>query len=108
MLIGGSPCQSFSSLGDGSGLNGKSGLFWEFARLLKEVNPKYFLLENVKMKKEYQQIITDELGFEPIEINSSLVSAQNRKRLYWTNLKVDSVIDRNIFFRPSFRRYKRS
>jgi DNA (cytosine-5)-methyltransferase 3A len=55
-------------------------------RLLKECKPKYFLLENVKMKKEYQDVITEHLGVEPIEINSNLLSAQNRKRLYWTNI----------------------
>lgn len=97
LLIGGSPCQSFSSIGKGEGMSGKSGLFYEYVRLLKETNPKYFLLENVKMKKEYQDIISKELGVEPVEINSSLVSAQNRKRLYWTNLKVDRIVDRNIF-----------
>ena len=53
LLIGGSPCQSFSKVGDGSGFDGKSKLFWEFVRLLKETKPKYFLLENVRMKKEF-------------------------------------------------------
>lgn len=60
--------------------------FFEFVRLLKECKPKYFLLENVKMKKEYQNIISEHLGVQPIEINSSLLSAQNRKRFYWTNI----------------------
>ena len=86
ILIGGFPCQSLSRAGDGTGLNGKSGLFWEFIRLLKETKPKYFFVENVKMKKEWSDIITTELGVEPILINSSLVSAQNRERLYWTNI----------------------
>ena len=86
LLIGGSPCQSFSTAGNGTGFNGKSGLFWEYARLLKEVKPTYFLLENVKMKKEWRDIISYELGVQPIEINSRLVSAQNRPRLYWTNI----------------------
>ncbi len=86
LLIGGSPCQSFRSLGDGSGLNGKSGLFWEYVRLLKETNPKYFLLENVKMKKEWEQVITDALGVKPITINSKFFTGQNRNRLYWTNI----------------------
>lgn len=86
LLIGGSPCQSFSIAGNGSGFNGSSGLFWEFIRLVNEVKPKYFLLENVKMKKEWEQVITDALGVDPIEINSRLVSVQNRKRLYWTNI----------------------
>ena len=96
LLMGGSPCQSFSSLGDGSGLDGKSGLFWEFVRVLKEVKPKYFLLENVSMKKEWLDIISDELGIGPIEFNSNLVSAQNRKRLYWTNIPFSLPIDRGI------------
>jgi DNA (cytosine-5)-methyltransferase 3A len=86
LLIGGSPCQSFSSAGNRNGFDGKSGLFWEYVRVLKEVNPTYFLLENVVMKKEWEDIITKELGVEPIKINSSLVSAQNRVRLYWTNI----------------------
>lgn len=86
LVIGGSPCQSFSVAGDGSGFDGKSGLFWEFIRILREVNPTYFLLENVVMKKEWQEIIDDAMGVEPIKINSSLLSAQNRNRLYWTNI----------------------
>lgn len=88
LLFGGSPCQSFSNAGNGSGFDGKSGLFYEFVRLLKECKPTYFLLENVKMKKEWQDIISEELGVKPIKINSNLVSAQNRERLYWTNIPV--------------------
>ena len=86
LLIGGSPCQSFSSAGNRNGFDGKSGLFWEYVRVLNQVKPTYFLLENVVMKKEWEDIITKELGVEPIKINSSLVSAQNRVRLYWTNI----------------------
>jgi DNA (cytosine-5)-methyltransferase 3A len=86
LLIAGSPCQSFSSLGDGSGFDGKSGLFWQFVKVLNEIKPKYFLLENVMMKKEWRNIISSQLGVEPIMINSNLLSAQNRKRLYWTNI----------------------
>ncbi len=98
LLIGGSPCQSFSNAGDNTGFNGKSGLFWEFVRILKETNPTHFLLENVKMKKEWQDIISKELGIEPIKINSNLVSAQNRERLYWTNIKnIKQPKDRKIF-----------
>src|SRR5210317_958564 len=92
LIIGGSPCQGFSFAG--KQLNFKderSKLFFEFVRILKDikkVNPDVkFLLENVKMKKESQNIISSFLGVEPIEINSSLVSAQNRKRLYWTNIE---------------------
>jgi len=97
LLIGGSPCQSFSNAGDGSGMDGKSKLFWEFVRVLKETKPTYFLLENVKMKKEWEKIITDTLGVEPIAINSRLLTAQNRPRLYWTNIpNVVQPIDRGI------------
>lgn len=87
MVIGGSPCQSFSVAGNGTGFEGKSGLFYEWVRILREVNPKYFLLENVCMKKEWENEITQEVGVTPIMINSALVSAQNRKRLYWTNIE---------------------
>jgi DNA-cytosine methyltransferase len=100
ILFGGSPCQSFSRAGDGSGFDGKSKLFWEYARLLKETKPKYFLLENVVMKKEWEQVITDALGVEPILINSALVSAQNRRRLYWTNIpNVKQPIDKNVYLK---------
>jgi len=87
LLMGGSPCQGFSFAG--KQLNFKdprSALFFEFVRLLKETKPKYFLLENVRMKKEYQDVISEHLGVEPVMICSSLVSAQSRKRLYWTNI----------------------
>lgn len=87
LLIGGSPCQGFSFAGKQLNfVDPRSRLFFEFVRILNEAKPRYFLLENVKMKKEYQDIITKYLGVEPIEINSALVSAQNRKRLYWTNI----------------------
>tara|TARA_B100000575_G_scaffold282556_1_gene274411 strand:- start:9822 stop:10841 length:1020 start_codon:yes stop_codon:yes gene_type:complete len=92
LLIGGSPCQGFSFGGKGLNFDDpRSKLFFEFDRLLKELKPKYFLLENVKMKKESEQVITDYLGVEPVEINSRLVSAQNRKRLYWTNIPFDGL-----------------
>jgi len=99
LLFGGSPCQDLSrAKTDGDGLNGeRSGLFWEFVRLLKETKPKYFLLENVVMKKEWADIISNELGVEPIEINSNLVSAQNRRRLYWTNIpNIEQPKDKGI------------
>ncbi len=97
LCFGGSPCQSFSSAGNRTGFDGKSGLFWEFVRVLNEVQPKYFLLENVKMKKEWEDIITKEMGVEPIRINSNLVSAQNRERLYWTNIpNITQPEDKNI------------
>jgi len=80
-------CQSFSVAGNGKGFDGSSGLFYEWLRILREVSPKYFLLENVCMKKEWENVITQEVGVAPIMINSALVSAQNRKRLYWTNIE---------------------
>lgn len=96
LLFGGSPCQSFSSFGNGKGFEGKSGLFWEFVRVLNEVKPTYFLLENVNMKQEWKDIISEALGVQPISFNSNLVSAQNRDRLYWTNIKFDLANDKNI------------
>jgi DNA (cytosine-5)-methyltransferase 3A len=87
LLIGGSPCQGFSFAGKQLNFDDpRSKLFFEFVRLVNECKPKYFLLENVVMKKEYEDIITEYLGVAPIKINSSLVSAQNRVRLYWTNI----------------------
>lgn len=87
LLIGGSPCQWFSVAWKMLNFDDpRSKLFFEFVRILREVKPKYFLLENVKMKKEWQDIISQQLWVEPIEINSSLVSAQSRRRLYWTNI----------------------
>lgn len=109
LLIGGSPCTNFSSIGYANGMvtgdveitsleqylalktadttfTGQSYLFWEFVRLLKEISPKYFLLENVVMAKKWESIITTNMHTFPIKINSSLVSAQNRPRLYWTNI----------------------
>lgn len=92
LFIGGSPCQGFSFAGKQLNFEDpRSKLFFEYVRMLKELrvkNPEIkFLLENVKMKKEYQDIISSYLGVEPIEINSSLLSAQTRKRFYWTNIK---------------------
>jgi len=93
LLIGGSPCQDFSLAGKGKAFDGDRGkLFWEFKRLLDELQPRYFLLENVKMKKESQDVITEALGVDPIEINSDTVSAQNRKRLYWTNIPFKNTL----------------
>lgn len=107
LLIGGSPCTNLSIAGDKSGVicdsldkylelkesgfdfgKNQSYLFWEFIRLLRELKPRYFLLENVaSMKREYKDLITSEMGIEPVMINSSLVSGQVRKRLYWTNIE---------------------
>ena len=77
LLIGGSPCQGFSFAGKQLNFEDpRSKLFFEFVRLLKECKPEYFLLENVRMKKDYQDIISEHLGVEPILINSALMSAQ--------------------------------
>lgn len=130
LLIGGSPCQSFSFIGHMDGMstnengikkeiltleeylkaknngfefNGFSYLFWEYVRLLNEVKPKFFLLENVNMTKKWENVITKALGVKPIRINSSLLSAQNRKRLYWTNLPIKGVPkDSNILLKSIF------
>jgi len=98
LLIGGSPCQGFSFAGKQLAFDDpRSKLFFEYVRLLKELKPKYFLLENVRMKKEYLDIITEYLGVEPVLINSSLFSAQNRQRYYWTNIPFDkNIIDKSI------------
>ena len=87
LLLAGSPCQGFSRSGQQLGFNdSRSALFFEFVRLLKECAPKYFLLENVPMRQEYREIISDHLKVPSIMINSALVSAQNRRRFYWTNI----------------------
>jgi len=101
LLVGGSPCQGFSFAGKQLNFEDpRSALFFEFVRLLKETNPLYFLLENVKMKKEYQDVITKYLGVEPIGINSALVSAQNRRRLYWTNIpNIEQPEDKGILLK---------
>ena len=123
IVIGGSPCQSLSFAGKMDGMatkdekiditsleqyldlknkgfefEGYSYLFWEYVRILKEVKPKYFLLENVKMTKKWKNVITDALGVEPIMINSELVSAQSRERLYWTNIpNIEQPEDKHIY-----------
>lgn len=98
LLIGGSPCQGFSFAGKQLNFDDpRSKLFFEFVRLLKECKPKYFLLENVVMLQKYQDIISEQLGVKPIFINSRLVSAQDRKRLYWTNIpNIKMPPDKNI------------
>lgn len=100
LLIGGSPCQGFSMAGKGLNFKDKrSQLFFEYLRAKKEIKPKRFLLENVKMKKEIQDEISRLMGCQPIFINSALVSAQNRQRLYWCNWKVRQPDNRNIFLK---------
>lgn len=92
LLIGGSPCQSLSIIQSKTreNLDGKSKLFFEFVRCLEEVKPKYFLFENVaSMNAESKQVISELLGYQPIFINSNCFSAQDRPRLYWTNIPVD-------------------
>lgn len=121
LICGGSPCTDFSLMGHQKGMvttenhivdtlekylklksegfqfEGSSYLFWEFVRLYKETNAKYFFMENVRMTKKWENIITNALGVKPIFINSSLVSAQNRERLYWTNIPCNTDIqDKNI------------
>jgi len=94
LLIGGSPCQGFSFAGKQLNFDDpRSKLFWEYVRLLNALKPTYFLLENVKMKKESMDVITRALRVDPIFINSNLVSAQNRQRYYWTNIPVDKLPD---------------
>jgi len=113
LLIGGSPCQSFSFAGKRKGMStkceteiltlehylelkaegyefeGQSYLFWEYMRLLNETKPTYFLLENVMMGEKWEKILSKAIGVNAIEINSALVSAQNRRRLYWTNIGLE-------------------
>jgi DNA (cytosine-5)-methyltransferase 3A len=99
LLIGGSPCTDLSiAKKNREGLKGsRSSLFWEYVRILKEVKPKYFILENVaSMAKADKDIITAEMGVEPVMFNASLVSAQMRKRLFWTNIAFELPADRGI------------
>lgn len=87
LMIGGSPCQGFSFAGKGLNFSDpRSRLFFTYVRLLRAINPKYFILENVRMRKDVEQVISNMLGCKPLRINSALVSAQNRERLYWTNI----------------------
>ena len=98
LIMGGPPCQDLSFAGKGKGLKQgtRSSLFFEFVRVLKALQPKYFLVENVRMKKENQDIISEHLGVEPKVFNSSKVSAQNRHRLYWFNWEVGELEDKGI------------
>ena len=97
LLMGGSPCQGFSFSGKQLNFDDpRSKLFFEFVRLIEEVKPKYWLLENVVMKQEYQDVISQHLGVEPVKYNSSLTSAQNRVRLYWANFDITDPTDQGI------------
>ncbi len=131
ILLSGTPCTSFSFAGKRNGMStktnvkiltleqylelkennfefeGQSYLFWEFVRVLKETKPKYFLLENVRMTKEWQDVITNIVGVEPLVINSSLLSAQNRHRIYWTNIPDISIPeDKNIMLKDIIGEYE--
>jgi DNA (cytosine-5)-methyltransferase 3A len=101
LIMGGSPCQGFSFAGKQLAFDDpRSALFFEFVRCVEELKPKYFLLENVRMKKEYLDVISEYMGVEPIMINSALVSAQNRVRYYWTNIpEIEQPEQRNIVLR---------
>ena len=110
LMLAGSPCQGFSFAGKQLAFDDpRSALFFEFIRLLKEIKPKYFLLENVRMKKEFLQVISQQVsecypeitfGIEPIFINSSLLSAQSRQRYYWTNIPgIQEPEDKGIVLR---------
>ena len=110
LIMGGSPCQGFSFAGKQLAFDDpRSALFFEFIKLLKAIKPKYFLLENVRMKKEFLDIISQEVskcypeidfGISPILINSSLLSAQSRQRYYWTNIpNIQQPEDRGIVLR---------
>lgn len=101
LIIGGSPCQGFSVAGAGLNFDDpRSRLFFIFVEILKHYKPEYFLLENVKMIRDWQNIISQQMEVEPIMINSALVSAQNRKRLYWTNIKnIEQPKDKQIYLK---------
>ena len=116
LILAGSPCQGFSFAGKQLAFDDpRSALFFEFVRLLKEIKPKYFLLENVKMKQQFQDVITEQVSacypdfegcdlfggqIKPILINSALLSAQNRQRLYWTNIpNIEHPEDKGIVLR---------
>ncbi len=96
LLIGGSPCQSLSRVIKGEGLAGKSGLFYAFIEAKNITKPNYFLLENVKVKKQDLDIMTNLIGVEPVLINSASFSGQNRERYYWTNLPIHNYTSSSI------------
>ena len=119
LIIGGSPCQSFTFAGKREGMitddklevttleqylslksegfifKGESYLFWEYVRIFKELKPKYFFLENVRMDKKWESIISKTMGVEPIKLNSNIFSATNRQRLYWTNIPINEIPEKS-------------
>ena len=100
LLIAGSPCQGFSMGGKQLNFDDpRSKLFFVFVDALKHYKPKCFLLENVRMKKEWEEVITNILGVQPVLINSALVSGQDRKRLYWANFPISQPADKGILLR---------
>ena len=97
IILAGSPCQGFSFAGKQLAFDDpRSKLYFEFERLLKEIKPKYFFLENVKMRREYANVISERLDISPIILNSSLFSAQNRVRYYWTNIPQDFYVKNDV------------
>lgn len=96
LLIGGSPCQGFSYAGKGLNIKDpRSKLFFEYARLLEALKPKYILLENVKMARKYLDVITEILDVPPVLIKSDRFSAQDRRRYYWTNIPIAEIPESN-------------
>ena len=112
LLIGGNPCVSWSVAGKQLGTEDPRGqLLFDYVNILHHIqkhNPNVkFLVENVKMKQEFQDIFSDMLGVQPIEINSALVSAQNRKRLYWTNWEFGQPEDKHIMLKDIVHEYSK-
>jgi site-specific DNA-cytosine methylase len=101
LIMGGSPCQGFSIAGNKLNFDDeRSRLFFDFVDVVKHYKPKYFLLENVRMRKDIQDAISTILGVQPILINSGLVSAQSRDRLYWTNIPdITQPEDKDIYLK---------
>ena len=97
LLMGGSPCQGFSFAGKQLAFDDpRSRLFFEFIRIMNELKPKYVLLENVRMKKQFEDVITEHIGFPPQLINSSVASAQNRWRNYWFGMLINGKYEQII------------
>ena len=113
LLIGGSPCQGFSHAGMQEGFSDpRSALFFEFVRIKNAIKPRYFLLENVKMRKEWLNLITIYMNCEPVFIDSADFSAQSRKRYYWTNIPVNpwqpsGVTLKDVLQTPNYEIYTR-